>query len=89
MESTPFRAYPQYRHFGRAQRDMRCTNFHCVKKLKPIGTALSQNYYYICQLIHLTHPITMSKTFIDKAYAVVSEFENRKRPILPKTKLFH
>lgn len=32
----------------------RWTNFHCVKKLKPIGTAFSQNYYYLCKFLHLT-----------------------------------
>ena len=31
----------------------------------------------IFAIIFLTHSITMSKSFIDKAYAVVPEFENR------------
>lgn len=65
-----------------------------MKKLKPIGTAFSHDYHYICPFIHfekvkgddgnLLTPviiplirITMSNTFIDNAYAVVPEFENR------------
>ena len=44
---------PVLGHFVSAQQDIRCTNFHCVKKLKPIGTAFSHDYYYICRFNHL------------------------------------
>ena len=40
---------PHHQH----RKEQRCTNFHCVKKLKPIGTAFSHDYYYICRFNHL------------------------------------